>query len=134
MNSLYKIALTQTFLFCFFVVFLLSGFFLPMPVFSSEDANNAIVPPDGMFNNAEPYEKIIIKEDDFSEKKYTIIGEVQVSMTTFHPDYKSETIKKLKMYALSMGADAIIKVTYTKEADFSTTNKLFAKGIAVQFE
>ena len=62
MNSLYKIALTQTFLFCFFVVFLLSGFFLPMPVFSSEDANNAIVPPDGMFNNAEPYEKIIIKE------------------------------------------------------------------------
>ena len=121
----------RTALACLFASFLLCG---PALLFCEE--SQAVIPPQKWFDSADstPYEKIIVYEKDISFRKYKIIGEIQVQVSKFHPTYYDEALKKLKLYALSMNGDAVIFVSFSEEADFSTSNQMLVKGTVVQFE
>ena len=118
-----------------FLNFFLFFIIIFAPFFSfADDIKKSIVPPQGTFSNIEPYNKIIISKGDLFGKKYEIIGDIQIMISKYTPHYTNQATIKLKQYAFSMGADAVIFVTFSTDGDFSTKNQILAKGTAVQFK
>ncbi|MCK5706342.1 MAG: hypothetical protein KAI43_01720 [Candidatus Aureabacteria bacterium] len=100
----------------------------------NSEINNTDVPGNRSFEAEKPFDKIIILETDLKEKEYIVIGEIEVQVNRFEPQCRNLSLVKMKQFAFSMGADAVIFVTFSTEGDFSTSDKLFVKGIAVRFK
>lgn len=71
------------------------------------------------------------------DKKYREIGPIEVSvkkLTLFHKDpTKEQANEALIEKARSIGADAVIKVTYKSGIGFTTWGYIDAKGTGVKF-
>lgn len=83
-------------------------------------------------------DKVIITEGDISDKKYSILAELNVDIhktTLGHKDpTKIQVNEKLKEEAAKIGADAVIFVRYgTVGISFFSWGSLNGKGRAVKF-
>lgn len=79
------------------------------------------------------YEKIIITENDITERAYDVIGAIEIKVYKFEDDCKGKAVEKLKKYAYCMGADAVINLVFVSDGDFSTLEYVLARGTAVRF-
>ena len=81
---------------------------------------------------------ILITEEDVSDRKYKILGDIEVTVrktTIFHKDPTPEMVEeKLRLKAAEMGADAIILVRYGDVGvSLMSWGALNGKGRAIEF-
>lgn len=80
--------------------------------------------------------KILITEDALPNRKYKQIGPIEVSvkkLTVFHKDpTKEQADEALSEKARAIGADAVIKVTYTSGIGLTTWGYMDANGTGVK--
>ncbi len=82
--------------------------------------------------------KIILTEDDITDRKYTVIGDIEVTVnktTIFNADPTPEMVDEaLKERAAEIGADAIIFVRHgSVGVSFFSWGALEGKGRAIAF-
>ncbi len=79
---------------------------------------------------------VLLAEDNLPGRKYSAIGPVEVSvkkLTVFHKDPTREQANEaLIEKARTMGADAVVNITYTSGIGFTTWGYIDAKGTAVR--
>jgi len=84
-----------------------------------------------------PTARVIIVEGTISDRKFKILGPIEVSvkkLTIFHADpTKEQANHALIEQARTLGADAVINVTYESGVGFTTWGYIDAKGTAVKF-
>ena len=83
--------------------------------------------------------KIIITEGDITDRAYTVLGEIEVTVnktTIFNADPTPEMVnEELKQKASEMGADAIIFVRHgSTGVSFMSWGSLEGKGRAIAFK
>jgi len=81
---------------------------------------------------------IIITEKDITDKKYKILGDIEVTVnksTIFHSDPTPQMVnEKLQKEATKLGADAVVLVRYgTVGVSFVSWGSLNGKGRAIAF-
>lgn len=81
---------------------------------------------------------IIITEKDITDKKYKILGDIEVTVnksTIFHSDPTPQMVnEKLQKEAAKLGADAVVFVRYgTVGVSFVSWGSLNGKGRAIAF-
>lgn len=81
---------------------------------------------------------ILITETDISDRKYKVLGDIEVTVnktTIFHSDPTREKVnEKLKEKAAELGADAVILVRYgTAGISAMSWGSLNGKGRAIVF-
>ncbi len=84
-------------------------------------------------------EDIILSNEDISDKKYTVVAELDVVVnktTIFHKDPTPELVDvKLRETAAKLGADAVILVRYgSVGVSVISWGSLSGKGWAIRFE
>ena len=91
----------------------------------------------GPTSTVSPTAQVIITEGTISNRKFEILGPIEVSvkkLTAFHADPTKEQAKHaLIERARALGADAVIKVTYESGVGLTTWGYMDAKGTAVKF-
>ena len=79
---------------------------------------------------------MVLAEDNLPGRRYTAIGPVEVSvkkLTVFHKDPTREQANEaLIEKARSMGANAVVNITYSSGIGFTTWGYIDAKGTAVR--
>lgn len=79
---------------------------------------------------------VLLAEDALPGRRYTAIGPVEVSvkkLTVFHKDPTREQANEaLIEKARSMGANAVVNITYASGIGFTTWGYIDAKGTAVR--
>ena len=79
---------------------------------------------------------VLLAEDDLPGKTYTVIGPIEVSVkkaTLFHEDPTKERANEaLIEKARAIGANAVIRITYTSGIGFTTWGYIDAKGVGVK--
>lgn len=79
---------------------------------------------------------VVLAEDNLPGRRYTAIGPVEVSvkkLTVFHKDPTREQANEaLIEKARSMGANAVVNITYSSGIGFTTWGYIDAKGTAVR--
>jgi hypothetical protein len=119
-------------LFAFSFFLFVTGFFLCPG--SADDTTGPIRPAKKWIDPEKPYEKIVVTEQDITDRPYEVLGEIQVQVSKYQPGYQQEAVKKLQMYAFTMGADAVVRLTVTSDPDYSSANQYCVKGLAVSFK
>ncbi|MBI5911209.1 MAG: heavy metal-binding domain-containing protein [Betaproteobacteria bacterium] len=80
--------------------------------------------------------KVLISEDSLPDRKYQVIGPIEVSvkkLTLFHSDpTKEQANEALTEKARAIGADAVVNVTYQSGIGFTTWGYMDAKGTGVK--
>jgi hypothetical protein len=80
--------------------------------------------------------KVLLAEDSLPGRKYLEVGPIEVSvkkLTVFHKDpTKEQANEALIEKARSIGANAVIKITYTSGIGFTTWGYMDAKGVGVK--
>lgn len=81
---------------------------------------------------------IVVTETDISDRKYKVLGDVEVTVnktTIFHSDPTREKVnEELRKEAAKLGADAVILVRYgTVGVSFMSWGALNGKGRAIVF-
>lgn len=81
---------------------------------------------------------MLITEEDISDKKYKVLGDIEVTVrktTIFHKDPTPEMVEeKLKLKAVELGADAVILVRYGDVGvSLMSWGALNGKGRAITF-
>jgi hypothetical protein len=80
--------------------------------------------------------QVLLAEDSLPSRKYRELGPVEVSvkkLTIFHKDpTKEQANEALIERARTMGADAVVNVTYKTGIGFTTWGYIDAKGTAVK--
>jgi hypothetical protein len=83
-----------------------------------------------------PAAKVVLAEDSLPGRKYTELGPIEVSvkkLTIFHEDpTRAQADAALIERARSMGADAVINITYTSGVGLTTWGYIDAKGVGVK--
>jgi hypothetical protein len=82
---------------------------------------------------------VIVSESDISNRTYTVIGDISVTVnktTIFHPDPTRELVnEELRKEAAARGADAVVLVRYgTVGISLLSWGSLEGKGRAVSFK
>ncbi|HMM74228.1 MAG TPA: heavy metal-binding domain-containing protein [Gammaproteobacteria bacterium] len=81
---------------------------------------------------------VLLAEDSLPGHSYQEIGPIEVSvkkLTVFHKDpTKEQAQEALRVRARTMGADAVINVTYASGVGFTTWGYMDAKGVAVKLQ
>jgi hypothetical protein len=81
--------------------------------------------------------KVLIAEDSLPSRKYSTIGPIEVTvkkLTLFHADPTKEQANEVFIEkARSLGADAVVNVTYESGIGLGTWGKIEGKGSAVKF-
>lgn len=81
---------------------------------------------------------VLLAEDNLPGRSYQEIGPIEVSvkkLTVFHEDpTKEQAQEALRVRARTMGADAVINVTYASGVGFTTWGYMDAKGVAVKLQ
>ena len=85
-----------------------------------------------------PASHVIVRDDDYFERKYSPLGEVRVALTRpspFHPNPTRDTVnQRLREEAAKLGADAVILVRYaTLDGGFLGSGTFEGKGLAIKF-
>ena len=79
---------------------------------------------------------VIISEGDLPDRKYKVIGPIEVSvkkLTVFHKDpTKEQANEALIEKARVIGANAVINITYKSGVGFATWGYMDAKGTGVK--
>jgi hypothetical protein len=85
---------------------------------------------------AAPSVEILLAEDNLPGRQYKVIGPIEVSvkkLTIFHKDPTKEQVNEaLVEKGRSMGATAVINITYKSGVGFTTWGYMDARGTAVQ--
>jgi hypothetical protein len=85
---------------------------------------------------ATPSVEILLAEDGLPGRQYKVIGPIEVSvkkLTIFHKDpTKEQANEALIDKGRSMGANAVINITYKSGIGFTTWGYMDARGTAVQ--
>lgn len=80
--------------------------------------------------------KVLIAEDSLPNRKYTAVGPIEVSvkkLTIFHKDpTKEQANEALSEKARTIGADAVVNVTYKSGIGLTTWGYMDAKGTGVK--
>jgi len=81
---------------------------------------------------------VLIVEGDLKDRAYTAIAPIEITvkkLTVFHKDpTKEQANEALIEKARSIGANAVINVTYTSGIGFTTWGYIDAKGIGVKLK
>ena len=90
------------------------------------------------FTQQGPASHVLVREDDFPERKYSPLGEVRVGVTRATPFHQNPTRdavnQRLREEAAKLGADAVIFVRYaTLDGDFLSGGTFEGKGLAIKF-
>lgn len=84
-----------------------------------------------------PSANVLISEDSLPNRKHKELGPIEVSvkkLTVFHKDpTKEQANEALIEKARTVGADAVINVTYKSGVGFTTWGYIDANGIGVKF-
>jgi hypothetical protein len=102
----------------------------------------ASTPAPAPANTARPAKapaEILVTEADITDRPYTVIGDITVSVnktTIFHPDPTQEMVKEaLQKEAAGQGADAVILARYgTVGIAFFSWGSIEGKGRAIRFK
>jgi hypothetical protein len=80
--------------------------------------------------------KVLISEDSLTNRKYKVLGPIEVSikkLTVFHSDPTKEMANQALMEkARAIGADAVVDVTYKSGIGLTTWGYLDANGKGVK--
>lgn len=91
----------------------------------------------GPTSTASPTAHVIITEGTISDRKFEVLGPIEVSvkkLTVFHANPTKEQARyALIQRARALGADAVINVTYQSGVGLTTWGYMDAKGTAVKF-
>src|SRR5690349_15100801 len=95
--------------------------------------------PTNTARSAKAPAEIVVTEGDITDRPYTVIGDITVSVnktTIFHPDPTPEMVKEaLQKEAASQGADAVVLARYgTVGISFFSWGSIEGKGRAVRFK
>ena len=124
----------KTSLICAIVVWGVSG----CATWSTSSVDTDASTPTAMSGQPTQSEKIIVTESDYSDRKYSSLGDVTVTVnktTVFHDNPTKEMVnQKLREEAAKLGADAVIFVRYgTLGVSPLSWGSLEGKGRAIKF-
>lgn len=88
-------------------------------------------------SSVKPSANVLISEGSLPNQKYKVLGPIEVSvkkLTIFHKDPTKELANEaLAEKARTIGADAVIDVTYKSGVGFTTWGYIDANGTGVKF-